>query len=389
MPREKKKTVAQMADEADRQMDARPDQWAAVTPPDYGRALSTGSTLLDLALTGRLGCGWVPGSVNHFFGDSSSGKTYFTLAAFAEAANSPLHDDWALVFDAPERGAQMDLADKFGAKMAARLRPPSRHADGRPRPSRQVEDFQYYCLQALKTRCLYVLDSVDALFSLADEQQALKVGVAVRRRDRKEDRGKEAAVELKGSYATDRAKKLTGALRLIEDAASRSGSVVILISQAKADLQNPYTTRKTYSGGVGLTYFPQVQVYSKVLSPLTHERGNDEKIHVGNLCRFYVTKNRYTGQNGHVDVPIRHSIGIDDLYSCVDFLVGEGVWKKKVGGVIEAQGLPDGAAVSGRMEDVIAQIEAADLEPSVKGAVAGAWAARAAEGAVKRKKKYL
>ena len=51
--------------------------------------LSTGSTLLNLALTGKPNCGFVKGKYHFIVGDSISGKTFLSLTCLAEAATMP------------------------------------------------------------------------------------------------------------------------------------------------------------------------------------------------------------------------------------------------------------------------------------------------------------
>src|SRR5262245_46086827 len=106
-------------------------QRAANGPP----ALSTGSTLLDLALTGRPGAGFAPGCYYLLVGDSASGKTFLALTALAEAACSPAFAKHRLIYNAPERGARMDVTRFFGKTLAGRLETPD--------PSPTVEEFYY------------------------------------------------------------------------------------------------------------------------------------------------------------------------------------------------------------------------------------------------------
>ena len=98
-------------------------QKAAPREPPVGPAdwLSTGSTLLNLALSGRVDGGLCKGRYFYFVGDSDSGKTMLTQTCFAEAAINRNFDDHRLVFYNREDGALMDFARFFGPRMAARV----------------------------------------------------------------------------------------------------------------------------------------------------------------------------------------------------------------------------------------------------------------------------
>jgi hypothetical protein len=82
--------------------------------------LSTGSTLLNLACSGKVSGGFIKGHYYHFVGDSSSGKTFLCLTCLAEAAINPHFDDYQLIHDDAENGSLFDFGKFFGPKMAGR-----------------------------------------------------------------------------------------------------------------------------------------------------------------------------------------------------------------------------------------------------------------------------
>ena len=83
--------------------------------------LSTGSTLLDLALTNQPGQGFCKGSYYLLVGASRAGKTFIALTTLAEASINPSFQDYALIYLAPERGARMNIEKFFGKKLAERI----------------------------------------------------------------------------------------------------------------------------------------------------------------------------------------------------------------------------------------------------------------------------
>jgi hypothetical protein len=52
-------------------------------------ALSTGSTLLNLACSDRPDAGYFKGAYYYLVGDSQAGKTWLLLSCFAEACRNP------------------------------------------------------------------------------------------------------------------------------------------------------------------------------------------------------------------------------------------------------------------------------------------------------------
>src|SRR5258708_7874258 len=143
---------------------------------NYKDGISTGSTMLNLATTGRTAVGFLPGHYYLFVGDSGSGKTFLCLTCMAEATLNPFYDEYRFIFDNAENGALMDMERFYGKKMAGRLEPPGGNRDN-PKYSGTVEEFYYHVDNAFKRGdpFIYVLDSMDALTS-EDEQKTFNKG---------------------------------------------------------------------------------------------------------------------------------------------------------------------------------------------------------------------
>ena len=129
--------------------------------------LHTGSTMLNLMLSGRPDGGYVRGRYFYFVGDSSSGKTWFTLAALAEAANNPAFDDYRLIYDDVEGGALMDKERYFGNKLAQRIEAPSGTRDN-PEHSDTVESFYFNLDDAFKRREPFINDVIERMATLQE-----------------------------------------------------------------------------------------------------------------------------------------------------------------------------------------------------------------------------
>ena len=113
-------------------------------------------------------------------------------------------------------------------------------------------------------------------------------------------------------------------------------------------------------------------------------RGKDRT--VGVKCLAEVKKNRVTGKIGKdrsVQIPIYYDFGIDDVGSCVDYLVAEQHWPKK-DKIINAKDL----LCEGSRGKIIAHIEEEGLEEKVRQLTAKVWSEVEAECEPNRKKRY-
>jgi len=149
------------------------------------RLLKTGSTILDLAITGRRAGGFAKGHYYWMVGDSSSGKTFLMLTCLAEASINPEFDGYRFIYDNAEDGALMDFEKYFGPRMVERLEPPAVDDDGGPLFSTEIEEFHYNLDDAFTEAedngrpFMYMLDSRDAVINKEREKkfQEYKEGI--------------------------------------------------------------------------------------------------------------------------------------------------------------------------------------------------------------------
>lgn len=297
-----------------------------------GSGLSTGSTLLNLACTDTINAGFLPGKFYFFVGDSSSGKSFLTMTCLAEACANPAFGKYRLIHDDVERGVCMDLEYFYGSKLANRLEPPSGTKE-KPEYSSTVEEFYYHLDDALddKRPFIYILDSMDGLATDDESAQFDK---------EKEAHAKEK--EVSGNYGTSKAKKNSAYMRLVHNRLPEKGSILIVISQTRENIgYGAQFNPKTRAGGKALTFYSALEMWSSVKKKIKMEKTVDgRKIdrELGTLCQIRVKKNRLSGKDRTVEIPIYHSYGVDDLGSCVDFLISEGFWIKAKGGKIHPKG---------------------------------------------------
>jgi RecA/RadA recombinase len=343
-------------------------------PTDY---LRTGSTLLDLACSGSIAGGLIKGRYFFFVGDSASGKTFLALTCLAEATKNHHFDNYRFVYDNAEDGALMDIGRFFGDAVAGRLEPPERAKDGTPWPSTTIEEFYFHLDDAWNTYraderpFIYILDSMDSLSSQDEERKFRELKTASRK-------GKEDTV---GSYGDGKAKKNSAGIRRIMPMLRESKSILIVISQTRDSLGFGFEP-KTRAGGHALRFYATVELWSAVKEHIK-KTVRDKPREVGVVCKVAVKKNRETGRQRTVEVPIYHSYGIDDIGSCIDYLIGEGHWKR-VGNTVAAPEL----GFSGTRGGLIHHIEEAGLEQDLRDVVGDVWQEIEDACDLKRKSRY-
>ena len=344
------------------------------TPTGSEGAISTGSTLLNLACTDRPDVAFRKGGYYFLVGDSMSGKTFLSMTCFAEACRNPEFDDYQLIYDDVEGGALMDVRKYFGSAVDKRLKAPAYHK-GQPVYSDTVESFYYHIWDVLKKgKVIYVLDSQDALTS---DQSEAKFSL----KKKASEEGKEST----GSYGDGKAKYHSEHLRLVLSKIRKTGSILIIIGQTRDNLGFGFSP-KTRSGGKALRFYANFEMWSSVIGPI-ERLVRKRKRHVGNRVLVEVKKNRATGKVGKdrgAIIHILNSIGIDDVGSCVDYLIREKHWPKK-NGVINARDF----GLQAKRGAVIAHIEQRRLEKRLSAIVGKVWKEIETESNPPRKLRYV
>ena len=341
---------------------------SSISNKDY---LSTGSTLLNLACSGKTIGGFIKGKYYFFVGDSASGKTFLSLTCLAEAAISKNFDGYRFIYDNGEDGALMDMKKYFGSGVAKRLESPAIE-EREKRYSSTIEEFYYHISDAINDGrpFIYILDSMDSLSS-EDETSKFDEHKKAHRA------GKQAA----GSYGDGKAKKNSAGLRRLLAPLRKSKSILIIINQTRDNLGFGFE-KKTRSGGKALRFYACIEMWSSIKSKIT-KTIKGKKRQLGINCLVQIKKNRLTGQEKSVLMPIHHSHGIDDVGSCVDYLIEEGHWKQ--GGIkINAKEFE----CKSTREKLIKHIEKDGLEKDLQMIVGDVWNEIEEACAVKRKNRY-
>lgn len=347
-------------------------------PYSQDELLSTGVKLLNLIISGNPVGGLVKGRYFYFVGDSSSGKTFFTLTALAEASINPMFDGYRLIYDDVEGGALMNIEQYFGKRLADRIEPPAGTREN-PIYSTLVEEFYFNLDDAFnrKEPFIYILDSQDALDSLYARKKFKQLKTAMR-----------TETKAKGDFGDGKAKFHSTRIREVTARLQERDSILIVVNQTRDVIeQKPsFGGPKTQaSGGRALRFYASVQLWTSVASKI-YKKINETKRQIGIMVKVSVKKNRISGKEWAINVPIFFSHGIDDVGASVDFLTGEGVWQKnKITGSIKAT---DFDGISGQLDKVVHLIEKDNLEDEVSDIALETYREVEAAARVQRKKRY-
>ncbi len=327
-------------------------------------ALSTGSTLLNLACTDTADFGFVRGNYYYLVGDSTSGKTWLSLTCFAEACLNKNFQDYEFIFDDVEGGALMDIEHYFGKAVANRMRPPSTDGKGHPINSYTVEAFYTHLWHLIQKRrkFIYVLDSQDALDS---ESASKKRG--------KQRAAAESGEQAKGSYGDGKAKYHSENIRWVLTGLRKTGSILIIIGQTRDNVNGFGFDKKTRSGGKSLRFYANTEIWTSVGKRII-KTVRDVKRTVGGFILAVAKKNRVTGKIGRdrqVTIPIYNGYGIDDVGSCVDYMVANGAWKIRKGE--EKIFVATDLEFTGTRREIITFVENTGLEHKLREVVETLW----------------
>jgi RecA/RadA recombinase len=325
--------------------------------------LHSGSTLLNLACSGEPDHALLTGGYYWMVGESSSGKTFLARTMLAEASINPAFAKYDLIYDDVERGAKMDDMKFFGPAFTKRLQGPV--AGEKDTMSRTVEEFYFHLdtrVQAARKRggkpFIYVLDSMDSLDTDYAEQKFQEQKDAW-------EKDKEA----KGDYGDGKAKFNSTRIRRVVGDMEELDSILIVLSQVR---DNPaaklFQPKSVTAGGKSLKHYANWQCWTTQVETLTR-RINGADRQVGIRVKIQVKKNRLSGKEWPIELPIYWSYGIADLESCVDFLTDEKTWKMDRDKEILAPQLD----FSGKRAELIDLILRNRLQSQVQALVVETW----------------
>lgn len=342
------------------------------------KRLSTGLSLLNLACSGKGSYGLSTGHYYLLVGDSASGKTFLSMTVLAEASINKRFDGYRLIYDDVEGGAQMNISKFFGKTLAKRIESPSIDINGEVVYSESIEEFYYHVDDACDSGkpFIYILDSMDCLSS--DEEDK---NFEENKKNFKKHKEDDEKPYQKGSYGDGKAKKNSASLRRIISRIKKTNSILIVICQTRDNIGAFSFDKKTRSGGKSLRFYASIELWLSSIGQIKKSIGGKER-QIGINSQIQVKKNRATGQLHKINVPIFYSYGMDDIGSCIDFLVEEKHWKKL--------GKSINTTEFGKLdrESLIEKIEEEDRKKELVEIVENVWNKLVDSCSVKRKDRY-
>lgn len=311
MPRQKSK-LEEVAESVVRSAEKEPE----TEKENYTRKdlIPMGSTLLNLAMSGYKEGGARKGRLVNIIGASHGGKTILALSALAEMCYSPNFDDYQKIYDDAEEANDFDMQYMFGKTASKQIKSPRYDEDGMPENSETVQKFQSNLHMKIKEGkpFLYVQDSLDALDTLEDQKKTAETLEAM-------EKGKEVA----GTYGMAKAKAMKSILRDMCSKLKRTNSALFIISQIIDDVDPMTFTKQTRAGGKALKFFATHEMWLRPIKKITK---GAEKTVIGTRVRVDITKNKLTGKAREIEFDIYYDYGIDDIGSCVDYLLERKRW---------------------------------------------------------------
>lgn len=327
--------------------------------------LPTGSTLLNCACSDNPDGGYALGTVVIGIGDSSSGKSFLMLTALAEACSLPRFDEYDFYYDDAEAAFNFNAEKLFGHKFVDRVKMEA---------SDTVQQFYGRFVQALNTGkpFIYILDSYDFL---TEEEEKARAEVT-RKKAVGESLTKKEQVS-KGGYKTEKVRVFAEVFRRCRRELRDTKSLFIIIFQT-IDAINSQFVSKTRRGGNAPKFAASHELWMRVAGSY-----DDKGLEIGIDSSVKIKKNKITGKVREVSFPIYYDYGIDDIRSCVEFLVEQNYWPldKRT---IDCKGLK----FRGTIDKVIAHIEQNSLEDELRLHTGRCWRQREESVKINRKRRF-
>lgn len=250
---------------------------------DYTKLVSTGSTLLDLAISGNKGGGIPGGVIVEIFGAAGSGKT----AILSEIGANAQAKGGQVMFLDPEARLDQEYARIYGIKL---------HQDDYHRPDTVVEMFDYIYNWKPKNPDKINVIATDSLAALSTELE----------------------MDSQDKMGMKRAKSFSEGLRKTARIIANNGWIIACSNQVR-DSQFGETT----PGGHAIPFYSSLRIRVNQVSKIEREIDiNDKKIKktLGIESACYIRKSTIDDPYRECKIYIRFGYGIDDVMGNLQYL---------------------------------------------------------------------
>ena len=264
--------------------------------------IDTGSFIFNSLLSGSVFGGISSNRITAIAGESSTGKTFFSLAVVKNFLDSN-PDGYCLYFDT-EAAVNKGLLESRGIDLKRLV----------VVNVVTIEEFRSKALRAvdiyLKTNtedrkpCMFVLDSLGMLSTEKEIRDAL---------DDKQVRDMTKSQLVKGAF-----RMLT--LKLGQ------ANVPLIVTNHTYDVIGAYVPTKEMGGGSGLKYAASTIIY------LSKKKEKDGKEVIGNIIKAKTHKSRLSKENKQVEIRLYYDDrGLDKYYGLLELGEIGGLWKNVAG----------------------------------------------------------
>ena len=264
--------------------------------------IDTGSYIFNAVVSGSIFGGVSGNKITAIAGESSTGKTFFSLAVVKNFLdNNP--DGYCLYFDT-EAAVNKGLLESRGIDLKRLV----------VVNVVTIEDFRQKALKAVdiylntptgdRKPCMFVLDSLGMLSTEKEIRDAL---------DEKQVRDMTKSQLVKGAF-----RMLT--LKLGQ------ANIPLIVTNHTYDVIGSYVPTKEMGGGSGLKYASSTIIY------LSKKKEKSEKEVVGNIIKAKTVKSRLSKENKEVEIRLYYDDrGLDRYYGLLELGELGGLWQNKAG----------------------------------------------------------
>lgn len=327
--------------------------------------LPTGATLLNCACSDNPFGGYALGTVVIGIGDSSSGKSFLMLTSLAVACILKRFDEYDMYYDDAEAAFAFNAEKLFGKAFIERVKMLS---------SDTIQQFYGKFVHALnkKKPFIYILDSYDFL---TEEEEKARAEVTRKRTFGEKLTKKER--ESKGGYKTEKVRVFAEVFRRCRRELVDTNSLFIVVFQT-IDAINMHFVAKTRRGGNAPKFAASHELWMKIA-----DEYKVKGLEVGIDSSVKVKKNKITGKVREVSFPIYYDYGIDDIRSCVEFILEQEYWELDKTKIIATE-----LDFTGTISKLIDHIEENDLEDKLRLITGDVWLLREDSIKMNRKRRF-
>ena len=266
------------------------------------RFIDTGSYIFNAMVSGSIHGGVSSNKITAIAGESSTGKTFFSLAVVKNFLdNNP--DGYCLYFDTEaavnkplleSRGVNLDRTVVVNVVTIEEFR------------SKALRAVDIYLKTPIEDRkpCMFVLDSLGMLSTEKEIRDAL---------DDKQVRDMTKSQLVKGAF-----RMLT--LKLGQ------ANIPLIVTNHTYDVIGSYVPTKEMGGGSGLKYAASTIIY------LSKKKEKDGKEVIGNIIKAKTHKSRLSKENKEVNIRLYYDErGLDRYYGLLELGELGGMWKNVAG----------------------------------------------------------